>query len=176
MNPNGAIQCASFCSPYTFAGTEYNSECCMYNCGNTLDSFTFGTGCTRTCTGNTKEICGGDYQVSVIFKDTVPSSVKVPSGSRYIGCFVDSRTNRRLPSYVLQTDTAMTPPKCTAECKRLGLRYAGLEYGQECWCGSTISYVASGLVATSQCSMACKGDTTALCGNADRVLVYDTQA
>lgn len=51
------------------------------------------------------------------------------------------------------------------------MRYAGLEYGRECWCGEILNGGAS-QVDTSDCSMPCAGDEYEVCGDSIRLALY----
>jgi len=49
----------------------------------------------------------------------------------------------------------MTEQLCLDTCSALNFKFAGLEYGGECWCDNYIS--AGNGPATSGCNMACNG-------------------
>jgi len=46
--------------------------------------------------------------------------------------------NRYLPT-VAYSDPDNTPSKCIDACQGLGKNYAGLQYGNECWCGDKLA-------------------------------------
>lgn len=57
----------------------------------------------------------------------------------------------------------MTQEKCLQACWMY--KYAGIEYGRECWCGDQVNWQGDGGTATpganvseSQCSFSCPGD------------------
>jgi hypothetical protein len=57
--------CATFCSGYSFFGTEYGREC---YCGNTLSTESFpvpATECNMLCSGANAEYCGAGNRLSV---------------------------------------------------------------------------------------------------------------
>lgn len=60
---------------------------------------------------------------------------------------------------------------CIAACKGRW-RYAGLEYGKECWCGNTLGAVGSVPVSVDQCNMPCADNATETCGAGLRLNVY----
>lgn len=65
----------------------------------------------------------------------------------------------------------MTIEMCVAYCAGLGYSIAGAQYGTQCYCDNDI--VAGGTQApNSDCSMACAGDSTEICGNGNRNSVY----
>jgi len=69
----------------------------------------------------------------------------------YLGCYQDS-TDRILPkSYPNQTSVAA----CIALAKAGGYKYAGLQYGGECWAGNNIP--TSTKLDNTVCQTACDG-------------------
>ncbi|KAI0296528.1 WSC-domain-containing protein [Multifurca ochricompacta] len=71
--------------------------------------------------------------------------------------------------------TDNTPASCIQRCDGAGFSYAGVEYSNECHCGT-------GLVGTpasapvSDCNMACTGDPTLSCGGSWRIQIYKSPA
>ncbi|KAK3378435.1 hypothetical protein B0H63DRAFT_397603 [Podospora didyma] len=60
--------CASYCSAYSYFGTEYGREC---YCGNslTVGAVTAALGdCSMTCAGNSSEFCGAGNRLSLYHK------------------------------------------------------------------------------------------------------------
>lgn len=49
----------------------------------------------------------------------------------------------------------MTVPFCLDTCEQAGYPVAGLEYGKDCWCASTMP---TGTQASPNCNMGCSGD------------------
>lgn len=67
----------------------------------------------------------------------------------------------------------MTNEKCRTACRAAGFVYAGTEYANECFCGSTLQ--AGGVPAPdgeAKCNMACKGNVTEMCGGANRLSLF----
>ncbi|XP_076455491.1 uncharacterized protein LOC143290086 [Babylonia areolata] len=93
--------------------------------------------------------------------------------SAYLGCFQDA-VDRLLPSQQLREEAGhMTPVKCVQACRTAGFRYAGIEYGRECFCGDSLQkHGRAG--KESDCSMVCTGDRNSACGGSWRLSVYDT--
>lgn len=88
--------CAGLCEDYAFYGTQYSSECW---CGSATDYDRYGDGvCDMPCDGNTSEICGGNFAISIYSNDgaspvdpTDPvDPVEPPTDPAYLGCFTDS--------------------------------------------------------------------------------------
>lgn len=55
----------------------------------------------------------------------------------------------------------MTVNQCLSFCG--DDKYAGLEYGRECWCADMLNSYATKLPDAS-CSLTCTGDVTEVCG------------
>ena len=64
----------------------------------------------------------------------------------------------------------MTPKQCFKKAKKMGYKYAGLQFGFECWAGHDAPQRMK--VPNSQCSQKCNYDKSMTCGNADRNSVY----
>jgi glucan endo-1,3-alpha-glucosidase len=49
-----------------------------------------------------------------------------------------------------------------------------VEYGSQCFCANSITVSSGGgsLAATSDCNMACTGDSSQTCGAGDRIFIY----
>jgi len=67
----------------------------------------------------------------------------------------------------------MTPTQCLKKAKQMGYKYAGLQFGHECWAGH---YAPKRMkVPESQCLQTCETDRFSnifKCGNADRNSVW----
>ncbi|KAK4161708.1 carbohydrate-binding WSC, partial [Cladorrhinum sp. PSN259] len=89
----------------------------------------------------------------------------------YLGCYTDS-TPRVLPQQV-SVSGGLTIDKCKTACAAQGHSLAGVEFGNECYCGST---APSNTIKAPEgdCSIPCEGDSSQICGNAWRVGVYQT--
>ncbi|KAI4286828.1 MAG: hypothetical protein L6R35_003921 [Caloplaca aegaea] len=66
----------------------------------------------------------------------------------------------------------MTIEKCVSACVTLGYKVAGLEFGNECFCGSAIVNGGALATAETQCSMNCGGNPSQKCGAGSRMSVY----
>ena len=94
---------------------------------------------------------------------------------RYVfqGCFVDVGS-RTLGAYSV-SNGEMSQELCVGVCKGKGFRYAGVEYGSECWCDSEVRVNGQGggdATAVGQCGMLCAGDETEFCGSGNRLSVW----
>jgi hypothetical protein len=95
---------------------------------------------------------------------TAPS---LPTGFSSYGCFVDG--NPRALAYSAGSTSTNTPYKCASTCQSLGYKYAGVEYGSECYCSNT---APTSSAKATDCNMACSGDNTQTCGAGNRLSVY----
>ncbi|KAJ7738795.1 glycosyl hydrolase catalytic core-domain-containing protein [Mycena metata] len=96
----------------------------------------------------------------------------LPAGWSYVGCKVD--VGNRILVAASQVSSSNTPQTCIAFCSGKGYSMAGVEFAQECWCGSSYNPIAGTVqsAADSDCSSACTGDSTQTCGGASRIQVY----
>ncbi|KAJ7680104.1 carbohydrate-binding WSC, partial [Mycena rosella] len=99
-----------------------------------------------------------------------------PAGWSYVGCKVD--VGNRILVAANQVSTINIPQTCIAFCSGNGYTMAGVEFGQECWCGSSYNPVAgavqSAADAGKNCSSPCTGDSTQTCGGSSRIQVYQS--
>ncbi|WVQ80219.1 hypothetical protein IAT38_002324 [Cryptococcus sp. DSM 104549] len=76
----------------------------------------------------------------------------------------------RLLASVQTSGSAMTIESCTATCLSYGFQVAGVEYGNECYCGTTDDL--DGALVSGQCYMPCAGDSTEICGGPNAINVF----
>ncbi|CAC5410676.1 unnamed protein product [Mytilus coruscus] len=88
--------------------------------------------------------------------------------SGYIGCYRDDST-RILPKAVLK-DKGMTVQKCQQFCGKKGFKFAGVEYGYECFCGNVLRKCRKR--KESDCKMPCSGNKRQTCGGPWRISIY----
>ncbi|KAJ4476089.1 hypothetical protein C8J55DRAFT_578338, partial [Lentinula edodes] len=74
----------------------------------------------------------------------------------------------------LDVPTGVTATSCTAACQTENFVFAGLENGQECWCGSTLGSTSIH-VGDDDCRAVCTSDHS-YCGAANRLAVYQFTA
>ncbi|MCJ1476788.1 hypothetical protein MMC13_005457 [Lambiella insularis] len=168
--------CQAYCSQnnYGLAGLEYSSQC---YCGNALQSYSAVgfTGCNMACSGNSSELCGGSNRLSVYNLTTyVPPTTAKAVGS-YVsqGCYKEATNGRLLGGPSFTNTTGMTVELCVNFCQAASpsQAYAGVEYGQECYCASSLP---STTIATSvsSCNTLCKGNNKEFCGASSLLNVY----
>lgn len=103
---------------------------------------------------------------------TTTSSSATPTSSNgwtYLGCYVDALTPRTLPFGAPAINSGMTVEGCEQECAAASYTFAGVEYGNECWCGNTMPPTSA---PSTDCNMACKGNSAEVCGAGARFNVY----
>ncbi|KAJ7129287.1 WSC domain-containing protein [Mycena epipterygia] len=164
--------CLSFCSSggFNFAGVEFGSECyCDYALQATGTPTSQGN-CDLPCTGNATELCGAANFIDIYWNGALPIVPQTVGTWQYKGCFADNVASRALP-HLETIPGGVTSESCTAACKANGLAVAGLEYGGECWCSSSLP--TSSLLGDSDCHTACAANTTEFCGGSSKLTVYE---
>ncbi|KAF9879202.1 copper radical oxidase [Colletotrichum karsti] len=176
-DPNMTVEsCVSYCNSkgFTVAGAEYHTQCF---CGNAI----YGGGvvasdpttCNTPCGGNPAKMCGGGNRMTIVSKGTpqtfappVPQKSGLNGTWTYEGCVTDNVNNQRtFPTQTIYAGT-LTAGLCLDACAKFGYMAAGLEYGEECYCGdpANIAAVGATFVDESRCSISCAGNATGICG------------
>jgi hypothetical protein len=125
------------------------------------------------CTGST-EMCGGGSRIN-IYNYTLPyaGAQLVPSIGAYNlkGCFMDAVTARGIIGYEL-TSSSMTNELCVSACQGKGYTLAGIENGDECYCGNTLTTAPANITDCE--AYFCPGNSKEFCSAGNRLLVYST--
>ena len=79
-----------------------------------------------------------------------------------LGCAIDSDTTRVLTGPSLVYQPQMTIDTCLTWCEDQGYAFAGVEWGQECYCGNTVPSTIT--YSDSLCTTTCTGDASEDCG------------
>lgn len=155
---------------YTLAGVEFAQEC---YCDNVLEGLTKTAPdgeaqCNMNCLGGPPDICGGPNRLNIYnYTGSIPNWDA-------LGCYTDSITARTLAVRTAVAGNApMTVELCLGACRNAGFAIAGVEYAQECYCGSTLTN--GGVPApdgSDQCKMACQGNSAEFCGGPNRLNIY----
>lgn len=175
--------CLNFCNiragyyNLAYVGVEYGSECyCDWVLQNTAVQVD-DSECNMPCGGNSSQPCGAGNRLTLLTLGSSPSSAPATlqwgtSQFAYQGCYHDSQTARLLPVPLAVPDPRFyTLEVCAETCKAAGYAYAGTEYRDECWCGSSLpSSAVKG--PDSDCGMACLYNYHELCGGPDRLSIY----
>ncbi|KAF7437573.1 hypothetical protein PC9H_004415 [Pleurotus ostreatus] len=183
-DPNLTVEgCINVCSGMgmTVAGMEFSQEC---YCGNTLiNGATQGdeASCNMACGGNPTEACGGPNRLSVytsggnvpILPIPVVKDTGLPGQWRSVGCLQEPGAQRVFPYQIIMQNN-LTVDACLNQCAAFGYPAAGMEFGDECYCGDVANEAANGgaPAPAADCSFPCSGDPIHLCGGAQRLQLY----
>ncbi|KAF2786750.1 WSC-domain-containing protein [Melanomma pulvis-pyrius CBS 109.77] len=161
--------CATHCAQFAAFGLEYSRECwCGPHPSANSSLAANQADCNMPCAGDRSALCGGPARLS-LYRSSDPAKISAdpavpasPIGNySYAGCVADAAERRLLP--VVVTDDAMTNGVCVAAAEAAGFKYAGTEYGRECWMGNATTG-GSGRVEEGLCGMKCAGAMGELCG------------
>ncbi|KAG9003884.1 hypothetical protein FRB94_002801 [Tulasnella sp. JGI-2019a] len=97
------------------------------------------------------------------------ASPTYPTGWAAQGCYQDPNSPRLLATRVASS-SSNTPQTCIALCAAGSYTFAGVEYGVECWCGTTLNSPVT--LAASSCNMPCAGDSSQTCGQGNVMNVF----
>ncbi|RYP78808.1 hypothetical protein DL770_006817 [Monosporascus sp. CRB-9-2] len=184
-NPNLTQEsCAQLCFDrgYRISGTEYHRECF---CSNAI--FNGGTRqpdesrCNTPCAGDSGQMCGGAGYLK-IFSDGTPTIFAPPAPQEgglngtwtYQGCFEDNINGQRTLPWALYFPETNSAEVCLGRCAEFGYPVAGMEYGEECFCGDPVNLFESGSTQRpeSECNIVCSGNSSAICGGGARLSLY----
>ncbi|KAJ3133555.1 hypothetical protein HK101_004444, partial [Irineochytrium annulatum] len=176
--------CATAChnAGYALSGTEYGIEC---YCGNDIRNggaaAPAGT-CSFACPGNAAEKCGSGGHLSVYGNTTTPlvwpvpatKKTNLPGDFQWVGCYQDNVDSgagpvRTLPWQFISPN--MTVELCLNHCYNFGYSFAGVEYGNECYCGDSINGPIA-VKGEAECTVPCAANPGELCGAGGRIGVY----
>ncbi|WWD10488.1 hypothetical protein V865_008624 [Kwoniella europaea PYCC6329] len=146
--------------------------------GRALDGWSYSTPALNTATcinlcknkGGPGENCGGANVLQVYTNPSLAPSASTSNGYAKQAC-IQEVSGRALTGASFSSDS-MTVDTCTAYCKSSGFTYAAVEYGRECYCGSSLSNGASLSKYSSQCTMTCAGNKKQTCGGPNALSVY----
>ncbi|CAM9509059.1 unnamed protein product [Ectocarpus sp. 4 AP-2014] len=164
--------CAALCSDFAYYATQFGEECW---CGNN-DAYDANgaAACDMECSGDASDICGGFFAMSVYstgsepVETPAPVDVVEPTDPTYLGCYVDSQTERVFP--VTTASGSMTAAVCASFCADYA--YYGTQFGEECFCGNNSDYDTLG--ESTLCTMECSGDASEICGGFNAMSIYST--
>ncbi|KAG4434028.1 hypothetical protein IFR05_010482 [Cadophora sp. M221] len=94
----------------------------------------------------------------------------------YYSCVSEPSSGRLLPTQIENNATSMTIEKCLSRC--WNYKYAGVEYGQECWCGNTLNLAGNAGATPSAnltdggCGFKCPGNSSEFCGAGGAMNLY----
>ena len=91
----------------------------------------------------------------------------------YLGCYSHSRSNPSLDDGMF-TNSNMTIQTCLTICRHRGYPYAGLAFGQECYCEAHEVDVSKKL-ENEECYLPCVGNRQQICGGGTAAGIYDSK-
>lgn len=89
-----------------------------------------------------------------------PTANQNYNGWNYLGCINDLVNGNRALNAYRYSDNGMTTASCQAYCASKGQPLAALEFGNECYCGSTLASDATPCTNTPLNVMVCSGNST----------------
>lgn len=138
--------------------------------------------CDGNCTPN--QHTPGD-SITATHTTTYTRTLETPlvvSGCNWQGCYDDLNARALQPQVLFDSRSIMDIDLCVGTCLEAGYLYAGLEYGEECYCGPQIEGDHSLMYGNTSsqdiiltCSnpeFACKGNTNHMCGGFGTIGIY----
>lgn len=181
-----AAVCSDFCTRqggYQYYGVEFGTQCF---CGNTIAGTNFITNatsnpsdniCSMRCRTAGDQNCGGPNALSM-YKNV---NYKAPSLTRPIGkyankgCLTDPNNGKGRALQGISTNLATnSADSCVKYCLGNRYRYAGVEYGTECYCSNAISFDSGAVAQTCDVSKLtlCPGNKSQYCGAGSLLVLY----
>jgi len=180
---NSQTVCANYCNTrgYSISGTQYGVQCF---CGNSIVNGgveTANSQCSVNCPGNPAQKCGAGDRMTVVSngepeinRPPAPQTGGLNGTWTYHGCVRDNINDKRTFHWQLFFPGTMRPQDCLYRCGQYGYAAAGLEYGEECYCGDPANIEERGadLRPESECNIPCAGNASAICGGGSRLTTY----
>uniref|UniRef100_A0A336MH94 CSON001664 protein n=1 Tax=Culicoides sonorensis TaxID=179676 RepID=A0A336MH94_CULSO len=116
------------------------------------------------------------------YNENYENKTKLLSGSargepQYLGCYKDHRRQRMFRGYAEKGSNAMHIDGCIDKCRLYKFAYAGVQSGDECYCGNAAPQAAyNAKLAESSCSYKCSSvaHRHEMCGGDWASSVYTT--
>jgi glucan endo-1,3-alpha-glucosidase len=139
------------------------------------------------CAGDPGQTCGGSWAIQIYTWSQLEATYAVPSTwseffieppdqeAPNVYCFADAPAPyRALPNATMYTLQNNTPGTCIAVCEAAGFTLAGLENGNECWCGYNYPVWQGPLSAESPsaCNQPCEASSNYTCGGSWAMIIY----
>ncbi len=159
---------------YQYMGLQNGGECWASNNLAEVKQYGASTHCTTVCQAAAGSTCGGPWANAVYTTGgtaTAPTTTTTVTVAKFsgLGCWTDGNPRAMSMNYAGLTHTADT---CYVAAMTGRYKYFALQYGGECWASNDLASTKRYGVS-SQCTMACRADATAVCGgnNANQVYV-----
>ncbi|XP_041484169.1 uncharacterized protein LOC121430822 [Lytechinus variegatus] len=125
------------------------------------------------CNGDEKNLAGCELLPASTCQSAGAASCH---GENYLGCYGDKPTDRVFPGDSLLSDPDMTISYCIQYCNSIitsNYVYAGVENGNECFCGEEgDNYTKHEVASDRSCQTACQGNDTESCGGSGYIAVF----
>ncbi|KAH9057392.1 WSC domain-containing protein [Lactarius vividus] len=105
------------------------------------------------------------FQLAVLLA-IVPSISAAYIYPKFLGCLKDDF----LGSATFKDPAHLTTSSCTVFCFYKDYPYAGVEYGEDCYCLK--DYPRDAYVSSDKCNVKCTGDSSENCGGSGYVGIY----
>lgn len=160
---------------------EYSSQCFCDNFLYNGAAPTDASECCMPCAGNANEICGARDILSLyhtgsltVYQAPTAQKTNLPGSWTYQGCYSDNVNDNRALFWQSILTKNNTATSCLSLCAQYGYMAAGMEYGDECYCGDDSALFASGstIQPESDCQVSCSGDKSYYCGGGSRLSYY----
>eukprot|EP00058_Branchiostoma_floridae_P015737 XP_002601225.1 hypothetical protein BRAFLDRAFT_95004 [Branchiostoma floridae] len=93
----------------------------------------------------------------------------------HLGCYVDY--NERILKYERHISSQQTVVHCGYWCRKNGYSLAGVEGGEECYCGTSTHFVdLNSETPSGGCTMPCSGNSEETCGGGWAIDIYQVSA
>nr|XP_018898564.1 PREDICTED: uncharacterized protein LOC109031490 isoform X1 [Bemisia tabaci] len=173
--------CTDVCSRngFAYAGVQFGKECYCSSMPVDMTKQTDEKTCNMPCAGDASQRCGGTLRLNVYATGHKQGKAEEspPSGS-HLGCFKENSgrefetLGRYFPDFRRDFDD-LTPKRCFELCFRRGFKFAGLQFGVECYCTNK-ELDEHRKTVDSACQIPCPGDAAEKCGGKLRLNVYAT--
>ncbi|KAF8862211.1 glyoxal oxidase-like protein [Acephala macrosclerotiorum] len=166
---------------YSVAGMEYGTQCFCDNYLYNGAALTASSNCNMACPGNSAEICGNGNYLSIyhtgnltVYAPPAAQKTNLPGSWTYQGCYNDNINNVRALFWQNILTNNNTATSCLSLCAQFGYMAAGMEYGDECYCGDDSALIASGstIQPETDCQVPCSGNSAYYCGGGSRLSYY----
>ena len=155
ITKEGKTLCRNSVDVYVFKSTKNSA----YN-GNSISGEKKG----NTSNNNKTKMKTG-YTGHTGNKGNTFTSNKIKVKKVYLGCFKDKgdpygTRGRDLSAAGYLNDNSMSIERCLSICGQKGYRYAGVQYGNQCFCDNRYGKYGR----TDNCNMKCSGNNKEICG------------
>ncbi|KAM3512292.1 hypothetical protein MY11210_004076 [Beauveria gryllotalpidicola] len=174
--------CAASCAKagYSIAGAEFYSQCfCDNHIINGGSKANSTDECNTPCAGNSTQNCGGSDRMTIMSVgqpkiQLAAVTLQAVGNWKYQGCYEDNVNQSKVFFWQNLFPDVMTPEMCLNRCADFGYMAAGLEYGQECYCGDPQNIIVkqSKKKNENECDVPCVGNASAFCGGGSRLSTY----